>query len=144
VGRGVRRWRSRLPNARRRGESELKKGDLPVLRAPVSECERTFTPVPCLARGFSTYPRKRGGRALSCGVCLWRVQLYSARKTPRRLEEVLPEGSAILQRSEPLGKVGTVFERFELSRPSRRAATRRACSASTSRRAIPAHSPEGL
>jgi len=29
-------------------------------------------------------------------------------------EEVLPEGPAILQRSEPLGKVGTVFERFEL------------------------------
>src|SRR5467141_178320 len=27
VGQGVRRWRSRLPKARRRGESELKKGD---------------------------------------------------------------------------------------------------------------------
>jgi hypothetical protein len=28
-------------------------------------------------------------------------------------EEPLPEGPAIPQRSEPFGKVGTVFERFE-------------------------------
>src|SRR5271155_2039874 len=73
MGRGLRRWRSRLPKARRRGESELKKGShFVAFEQPAHGLysQDDFGPEPA-KRSFSRIGTSREYSCCRC-ACFWR------------------------------------------------------------------------